>query len=169
MELCWCYIDPMYGRAVSDSLWKMQSARSNVVLLEMCSWSFLLSLLAWQMRRAGEQGINHVAIICAGSNKGCGSFELPNPNSEFPIQEGNGWVVMAQIQIFWGLTSPWQILCLSWPVLLVFYIVTDCTSLGNGMCCCDPLLLVFFLSILCDSKAQLQCGLSNYVAALHAS
>lgn len=81
----------------------------------------------------------------------------------FPIWEGN----VAQIQIFWSLTSPWQTLCLSWPLLLVFHIVTDCTSPGNGMCCWDPL-LVFFLSILCNSKAQLQGGLSNYVAALHA-
>lgn len=55
------------------------------------------------------------------------------------------------------------------PVLLVFYIVTDCNSPGNNMWCCEPLFVVFLLSILCNSKAQLQCGLSNYVAALHVS
>lgn len=53
-----------------------------------------------------EQGINHIAIIGTGLNKGCENFELPN--SEFPIWEGN----VSQIQIFQGLTSLWQILFL---------------------------------------------------------
>lgn len=163
-------IDLMHGGAVSGSLWKMQPVRSNVALLEMCSCSFLLSLLAWQPRRAGEQGINHVAIICTGLNKGCGSFELPNSNSEFPTREGNNWVVVAQTHILWGPAFPWQILHLFWPILLVFCMVRDCMSCGNCMCCNDPLFGVFFLWILWNSKARLQwrlsccfkCLLSNY-------
>lgn len=112
-------IDPMHGGAVPASLQKMQPARSNVVLLEMCSCSFLLSSLAL---RAGTQGINHVAIICTGLNEGRGISLLLNSNSEFPTREGNSWVFVAQTHVFWGPTLPWQIL---WPTLLTFCMVRD--------------------------------------------
>lgn len=128
----------------------------------------LMLLLPLPPCLAGEKGINHVAIICTGLNKGCESFELPNSNPEFPTWEGNGWVVVAQAHILWGPTSPWQILHLSWPTLLVFCMVRHYMSCGNCMCSNDPLLGVFFLSILWNSKARLQWGLSNYVAALNA-
>lgn len=111
----------MFRGAVSGSLCRMQTARSNVVLLEMCSRSFLLSLLAWQLRRAGERGINHIAIVCTRSDKVHGSFELPNSNSEFPTRERSGQVVVAQTHVLWGTTSPWQMLQLSWTVILVLH------------------------------------------------
>lgn len=111
--------DWMHGGAVSASLQKMQPARSNVVLLETCSCSFLLSLLAL---RAGTQGINHIAIICTGLNEGHGISLLLNSNSEFPTREGNSWVVVAQTHVLWGPTLPWQIL---WPTLLIFCMVRD--------------------------------------------
>lgn len=47
-------------------------------------------LLAWQPRGAGEQEINHDAIIRTELKKGRGSFELLNSNSAFPTQEESG-------------------------------------------------------------------------------
>lgn len=79
-------IDLMHGGEVSGLLWKVPPVRSNVVLLEMCLCSFLLSLLAWQLGRAGKQGINCVAIVCSGLNRAVGVLSCQTQN--FPPGKG---------------------------------------------------------------------------------